>query len=155
MNKVILLGRLTRDPEIRQTQAGKSVASMTIAVDRPRARNAQDGQQTADFIPLVAWERSADFCRTYLHKGSKIMVEGRMAVRNYEAQDGSKRYVTEVIVQNIEFAESKKADQGWSQNGGQAPAGGGFTPAAGYNQAPPDYAGQFGQPVLYDEEIPF
>ena len=109
MNKVILMGRLARDPDVRTTQSGKSVARMTIAVDRRMSRSAADsGQPSADFLNLVAWERLAEFAGNYLHKGSKILVEGRLQSRSYEAQDGSKRYVTEVVVQSMEFCESKR-----------------------------------------------
>ena len=96
MNKVILAGRLTRDPEVRYTQSGKAVASFTLAVDRRFGRrNAEaNGQPTADFIPIVVWERLAEVCGNNLIKGSQVLVEGRMQVRSYDAQDGSKRYVT-------------------------------------------------------------
>lgn len=146
MNKVILMGRLARDPDVRSTQSGKSVARMTIAVDRRVSRNAQPGQPTADFLNLVAWERMAEFCQNYLRKGTKILVEGRLQSRSYEAQDGSKRYVTEVSVTDIEFAESKSHDSSGGQNfgGGQFDA----SPAAqGPQQA-------FGGPVT-DDDIPF
>ena len=108
-NKVILMGRLAKDVDVRSTQSGKSVARMTIAVDRPYSSNRQVGQPTADFLNLIAWEKKADFAGKYLHKGSKILVEGRLETRSYEAQDGSKRYVTEVKVSDIEFAESKQS----------------------------------------------
>ena len=107
MNKVILMGRLTRDPDVRTTQGGKSVARMTLAVDR---RKGADGQQDADFLALIAWEKIADIAGQYLHKGSKILVEGRLQSRSYDAQDGFKRYITEVIVSNIEFCESRKQE---------------------------------------------
>ena len=107
MNKVILMGRLTRDPDVRTTQSGKSVAQMTLAVDR---RRGADGQQEADFLSLVAWEKLADIAGQYLHKGSKILVEGRLQSRSYDAQDGSKRYITEVVVSNLEFCESRKQE---------------------------------------------
>lgn len=107
MNKVILMGRLARDPDVRTTQGGKSVAQMTLAVDR---RRGADGQQEADFLSLVAWEKLADIAGNYLHRGSKILVEGRLQSRSYEAQDGSKRYVTEVVLSNIEFCESRKQE---------------------------------------------
>lgn len=107
MNKVILMGRLARDPDVRTTQGGKSVAQMTLAVDR---RRGADGQQEADFLSLVAWEKLADIAGQYLYKGSKILVEGRLQSRSYEAQDGTKRYVTEVIVSNLEFCESRKQE---------------------------------------------
>ena len=105
MNKVILMGRLARDPDVRTTQGGKSVAQMTLAVDR---RRGADGKQEADFLSIVAWEKLADIAGQYLHKGLKILAEGRLQSRSYEAQDGSKRYVTEVVLSNIEFCESRK-----------------------------------------------
>ena len=95
MNKVILAGRLVRDPEIRYTQTGKAVASFTLAVNRRFSRNTNQ-EQTADFIPIVVWDKLAEVCSKYLFKGSQVLIEGRMQVRNYEAQDGSKRYVTEL-----------------------------------------------------------
>lgn len=132
MNKVILMGRLARDPDVRTTQGGKSVARMTLAVDR---RKGADGQQDADFLALIAWEKIADIAANYLHKGSKILVEGRLQSRSYDAQDGSKRYVTEVIVSNLEFCESKR-----QEDVGQA--------------SPMGATGQFGNPVS-DRDIPF
>lgn len=139
VNKVMLMGRLAKDPEIRQTRSGKSTANWVLAVDRPRNPNRPD-ENAADFIPLVSWERSADFVGKYLAKGTKVLVEGRMQVRSYEAQDGSKRWVTEVVTQVIEFAESKKNSGGENTAWKQAPAS---SPADG-----------FGGPVS-DEEIPF
>ena len=107
MNKVILMGRLARDPDVRTTQGGKTVARMTLAVDR---RKSADGQQDADFLALIAWEKIADIAANYLHKGSKILVEGRLQSRSYDAQDGTKRYVTEVVLSNLEFCESRKQE---------------------------------------------
>ncbi len=140
MNKVILLGRLAKDPQIRYTQSGKAVAGMVIAVNRP-TKNA-DGKYDADFIPLVAWENRAEFAQKYLQKGSPILVEGRMEIRKYTAQDGSDRWATEVKVSNIEFAGNKPQQQhndGWG------------APAAPAPRTPVD---SFGAPVP-DEEIPF
>lgn len=145
MNKVILMGRLARDPDVRTTQSGKSVARMTIAVDRRMSRNADSGQATADFLNLVAWERLAEFAGNYLHKGSKILVEGRLQSRSYEAQDGSKRYVTEVNVSDIEFCESKSHAEG-GDFAAPAPMDG-PAPAA-------SPVGGFGGPVK-DDDIPF
>ena len=111
MNKVILSGRLARDPEVRYTQSGKAVASFSIAVDRNMKRSTENQQQpTADFINIVAWEKLADFCGKYLSKGRKILVEGRLQTRMYEAQDGTKKYFTEVISDNIEFMDSKRQE---------------------------------------------
>jgi single-strand DNA-binding protein len=108
MNKVILIGRLVKDPEMRYTQSGKGVCSFVLAVDR---RFSKEGQQTADFIPIVAWNKLADICGNNLVKGRRISVEGRMQVRNYDAQDGTKRYVTEVIADEVEFLDSKRDGQ--------------------------------------------
>ena len=105
MNKVILVGRLVRDPEVRYTQTGKPVASFTLAVNRRFARS--ENQQQADFIPIIVWNKLAEVCSKYLTKGSQILVEGHLQTRDYMAQDGSKRYVTEVIAQELEFMGSK------------------------------------------------
>jgi len=106
MNKVILLGRFTRDPEIRYTATGKVVCQGTIAIDRPFA---QEGQQTADFIPIVIWGKQAETCGNNFAKGHRILVEGRLQVRSYDAKDGSKKYVAEVIVNHFNFIEKKDA----------------------------------------------
>ncbi len=146
MNKVILAGRLARDPEVRYTQSGKAVASFALAVNRRFSRNGGGDQQpTADFIPIVAWEKLAEICGNNLIKGSQILVEGRMQVRTYDAQDGSKRYVTEVVANEIEFMGSKPQHEG------------GYQPAAAPGapqQAQPAASNSFG-PSIPDEEIPF
>lgn len=107
MNKIILLGRLTKDPEVRYTQSGKVVTQFTLAVDRPFA--AADGKKEADFIPVVIWGKSAELAGNSLGKGQRVLVEGRVQIRNYDANDGSKRWVTEVIADCFEFVE-RKAD---------------------------------------------
>lgn len=103
MNKVILIGRLVADPEVRNTQTGTAVARYKLAVDRQRNK---EGQQEADFISCVAWDSRADFAARYLHKGIKIAVEGRIQTGSYE-KDGVKHYTTDVIVERHEFCESK------------------------------------------------
>ena len=109
MNKVILTGNLARDPEVRYTQSGKAVATFSIAVSRSWKKPGDtQTQQMTDFINIVAWEKSAEFCGKYLVKGTRILVEGRLQSRSYEAQDGSKRYITEVVSENIEFAGGKR-----------------------------------------------
>ena len=125
MNKVILMGRLTRDPEVRYSQGDSpmAIARYTIAVDRRFNRNNQDGQ-TADFISCVAFGRNGEFAEKYLHKGTKIVAEGRIQTGSYTNKDGVKVYTTEVVVENQEFAESKNA-QG---EGGYAPASGAQAP---------------------------
>jgi single-strand DNA-binding protein len=106
MNKVILVGRLCRDPEVKNTTTGKTVASFTLAVDR-RFKN-KDGQKEADFIPIVVWRKQAEFVGQYLSKGSQIGASGRLQVRSYEAQEGQKRYVTEVVADEIKLLSTTK-----------------------------------------------
>ena len=113
MNKVILMGRLTRDPDVRYSQGENSmaIARYTLAVDRRVRRNeggAQD-QQTADFIGCVAFGKSAEFAEKYLHQGTKIAVEGRIQTGSYTNRDGQKVYTTDIVVEQQEFAESKSA----------------------------------------------
>ena len=147
MNKAILIGRLTRDPEVRYTQSGVAVCMFTLAVDRRFARrDANDGQPTADFIPIVAWRKLAEICGNNLIKGRRISVEGRIQVRSYEAQDGSKRYVTEIVADEIEFLDSRSSVQHEGGFGAGAPAP--------QPQSKPADAGSFG-PSIPDEEIPF
>lgn len=106
MNKIILLGRLTRDPEIRTTSSGTTTANFTVAVNR-NFKN-KDGNYDADFLPCVAFRQTADFISKYFKKGRMISLEGRVQTRNYEAEDGTKRYVTEIVVEGVEFAGDNK-----------------------------------------------
>jgi len=112
MNKVILIGRICSDPEIRQTQAGKNVASYRIAVDR---RFKAEGQPTADFLSCVAFGNNADFASRFIKKGMRIAIEGSIQTGSYE-KDGVKHYTTDIIVDRHEFCESKKEDGGNAQN---------------------------------------
>lgn len=118
MNKVMLIGRLVADPEIRYTQSGKAVASYRLAVDRPFK---QDGQQEADFINCVAWGKTGEFAGNYLRKGTKIAVEGRIQTGSYE-KDGVKHYTTDIVVDRHEFCESRSSGQAATanSNAGQA-----------------------------------
>lgn len=108
MNKVILMGRLTRDPEVRYSQGDNSmaIARYTLAVDRRFRRN-NDGEQTADFIGCVAFGRSAEFAERYFRQGLKVVVTGRIQTGSYTNKDGQKVYTTDVVVEDQEFAESK------------------------------------------------
>ena len=149
MNKVILIGNLANDPEGRTTQSGISQSTFRIAVQR-RFANAQ-GVREADFFTVIAWRQTADFCNRYLTKGRKVAVEGSIQNRSYDAQDGSKRYVTEIIADDVEFLDSKGSaagDSSFQQSG--------FTHGAGASmpQQPAGGAGSFG-PSIPDEEIPF
>jgi len=110
MNKVILIGNLANDPEARTTQSGISQSTFRIAVQR-RFANAQ-GVREADFFTVVAWRQTADFCNRYLSKGRKVAVEGSIQNRSYDAQDGSKRYVTEIIADSVEALSSRNEDGG-------------------------------------------
>ena len=108
MNKVILVGNLTKDPELTTTQSGINVARFTIAVQR-KFKNAND-EYESDFINCVAWRSSAEFIHKYFNKGNKIGVVGSIQTRSYDAEDGTKRHVTEVVVEECEFVQSKKGD---------------------------------------------
>ena len=108
MNHFVGIGRLTRDPNVKYTQSVKAYASFTLAIDR---RRSADGNQQADFIQCVAWEKTAEVISQYCTKGKKIAVEGRIQTRSYE-QDGNKRYVTEVVVQSMEFCDGKSGKTG-------------------------------------------
>ncbi len=117
MNRVILMGRLTRDPNITYAQKDNSpIGRFTLAVDRRIARNADQNQQTADFISCVTFGKQAEFVEKYLRQGTKVALEGRLQTGSYTNKEGQKVYTTDVIVDNIEFAESKNA-QGGSGNG--------------------------------------
>lgn len=100
MNKAIIIGNLTADPEVRQTRGGAAVANFTVAVQR-NFKN-QQGTYDADFIAVQAWKGAAEYCQKHLKKGSKVAVEGSIQTRSYETQDGTKRYVTEIIAQHVE-----------------------------------------------------
>ncbi len=147
MNKVILMGRLTRDPEVRYSQGenATAIARYTLAVDRRFNRN--NDEQTADFISCVAFGRSGEFAEKYLHKGTKIAVTGRIQTGSYTNKDGVKVYTTDVVVEDQEFAESKNASQ---------QAGGDYAPA-GRTQSAPMAAGDgfMNIPDGIDEELPF
>ena len=156
MNKVILMGRLTRDPEVRYSQGENplAIARYTLAVDRRQARGGNGDEQTADFINCVAFGRTGEFAERYLHKGTKIAVTGRIQTGSYTNKDGVRVYTTEVVVEDHEFAESKNAngnDGGYNSgnyNGGYASA----------NSAPaPSGAGDgfMNIPDGIDEELPF
>lgn len=138
MNKVILMGRLCADPEVRysQNENQTAVARYRLAVDR---RFKREGDQTADFIPCVAFGKAAQFAEYYLHRGTKIIITGRIQTGSYTNKDGQKIYTTDVVVEDQEFAESKNA----SGNGG------GVAPQA----ADPD--GFMSLPDGIDEELPF
>ena len=110
LNKIILMGRLTRDPELRRTQSGTAVASFTLAVDRDY--KPQDGERETDFIDIVAWRGTGEFVSKYFTKGRIAVVEGRLQVRDWKDKDGAKRRSTEVIADNVYFGDSKRSESG-------------------------------------------
>lgn len=139
MNKVILVGRLAQDPEVRYTKTEKAVASFSIAVNRFAGQGQKDA---TDFIPIVAWDKLAEICGNNLTKGQRILVDGRLQIRSYETADGQKRRVAEVIAQSIEFLERKN----------QAPMG---TNPSDPQMGGSDDISSFGKDVFPGEEIPF
>lgn len=144
MNKAILMGRLTRDPEVRYS-AGENpiaIARYTLAVDR---RFKRDGEATADFISCVAFGRSAEFAEKYFHQGIKIAVSGRIQTGSYTNRDGQKIYTTEVVVEDQEFAESKSASSGGGYGGQQSASDSQATSMDGFMNIPNGI----------DEELPF
>jgi len=110
LNRVILIGRLTKDPELKYTTSGTAVASFTLAVDRFRTNT--QGERETDFIPIVVWQKQAENCANYLGKGSLAAVDGRIQVRTYDAKDGQRRWVTEVVADNVRFLDKKSDSKG-------------------------------------------
>lgn len=114
MNRVELVGRLTRDPELRHTPNGAATCNLTVAINRLPDR---DGNVTADFIPVVTWNRQAENVAKFLAKGRLVAVEGRIQTRNYEDKDGKRVYVTEVVASNVQFLESRNSSSNNNSNG--------------------------------------
>lgn len=133
MNKAILMGRLTKDPDVKYTQTGKVVCQFTLAVDRPFKDS--NGNKETDFIPVVVWGKAAELVGNSCQKGHRLLVDGRLQIRSYEAKDGSKRWVSEIIANGVEFVERK------SDKGGTSGDKSEFE--------------QFGHAVPFDEDIPF
>lgn len=161
LNRVILIGRLTRDPELRYTPAGVAVTQFTLAVDRPFT--SQGGEREADFIPVVTWRQLAETCANYLRKGRLTAVEGRIQVRNYENNEGKRVYVTEVIADNVRFLESNR--EGGAGGGGgtreESPFGGGSgsgnSRSGGFTRSNQDDPfSDDGKPIdISDDDLPF
>jgi single-strand DNA-binding protein len=118
-NHIALLGRLTKNPEIRYTTSQKVVASLVLAVDRPFT--GQDGKREADFIPVVIWGKTAELVGNSCAKGHRLLVEGRLQIRNFDAKDGTKHWVTEIIANNIEFIERKEQAKKMTDMGQSVP----------------------------------
>lgn len=132
LNRIILIGRLTKDPELRFTQSGKAVCSFTLAVDRPYT--GADGSRETDFISIVVWNKTAENCSQYLSKGKLAAVDGRLQIRSYEDKNGQRRYVTEVVADAVRFLSPKsegsqsEAPEDWvGDSDYNAGGAGGFT----------------------------
>ena len=155
LNRIILMGRLTRDPELRQTQSGASVANFSLAVDRD-FKDKQTGEKTTDFIDIVAWRSSAEFVSRFFTKGRMAVVEGRLQLRDWTDKDGNKRRTAEVVADNVYFGDSRRD----AEAGGYGAPSGGYAPPApapssGY-AAPSGPAGnEFGDLADDDGELPF
>lgn len=151
MNRVILLGRLARDPEVRYTQSAEplAVCRFAVAVDRPYSRNRQENEPTADFINCVCFGKRGESINQYFRKGNRIAVQGRLQVSNYTDQQGNKRYSTDVVVEDFEFVESKNERANSSE--------GGFNPATAPQSsvAPATSAGFSIDSIDDDEDLPF
>jgi len=124
-NKVFLVGRLAKDPEVRYTNNNLAVCNFTLAVDR---RFAKENDQQADFFQVVAWQKTAEFCSKYFSKGRKIVVIGRLQTRSWDDNEGKKRWTTEVVAEEVDFADSKKGNTGDAYEPTQNNSGGGFYP---------------------------
>lgn len=156
MNSVCLLGRLTADPELRQTQSQIPVLSFSIAVDRTFQPKGQE-QRQADFINLVAWRQTAEFISRYFRKGQRIAVQGSLQSRQYTDKEGNKRTAYEVVVDNAFFCESKSSNAGGYSSGYGAPSFGAPQQPA-YTESKPAFstaaAGDF-EEIVGDEDLPF
>ena len=148
LNKIFLMGRLTRDPELRRTKSGTAVTSFSLAVDRDF--KGQSGEKETDFIDCVAWRNTAEFVSSYFTKGRMAVVEGRLQVRDCTDRDGNKRRTAEVIADNVYFGDSKKEGGGGASYG--APAGNSYAaPAGGYAGGHSEFA-EIGEE---DGDLPF
>ena len=160
LNKVFIMGRLTRDPELRRTQSGTAVASFSLAVDRD-FKDKATGERTTDFIDVVAWRQTGEFVSRYFTKGRMAVVEGRLQIRDWTDKDGNKRRTAEVVADQVYFGDSKRDGEGGSyapsySNNQGGYAGGYAAPAApsGYGAAPMG-GSQFAELSDDDGELPF
>ena len=159
LNHITIMGRLTRDPELRRTGSGIAVASFTVAVDRDFGGR-DGGEKETDFIDCVAWRQTGEFVSKYFTKGSMIVVSGRLQIRNWNDKEGNKRRTAEVVADNVYFGESRRSNEGNSSYGGNAYGGNSYAaPAApayggGYS-APAAPASDFAMLSDDDAQLPF
>ena len=147
LNHIVIMGRLTRDVEVRYTQSQLPVASFTVAVDRDFGKG-ENGEKQTDFINCVAWRQTAEFVNKYFHKGSMIVVSGRLQIRSYQDRDGNNRNAAEVVADNVYFGESRSA----GGTGNDAPRSSSYN--AGYSKSAPA-PGSFAELGDDDGELPF
>ena len=149
LNKIFLMGRLTRDPELRRTQSGTAVTSFSLAVDRDF--KGQNGEKETDFIDVVAWRNTAEFVSKFFTKGRMAIVEGRLQIRDYTDRDGNKRRAAEVVADTVYFGDSKRD----SADGGYAPAPAYGAPVGRGYSAPAGGHSEFAEIGEEDGELPF
>ncbi len=144
LNKIILIGRLTRDPEMKSTSSNISVTTFTLAVDRSFTN--QQGEREADFIPIVTWRKLAETCARFLSKGRLVAVSGRLQVRTYDDNNGQRRYISEVVADEVQFLER-------NPSGNQNEGGPQYTP--NQNEKPASSTGFMDEIDVDDDELPF
>ena len=148
LNHIVIMGRLTRDPELRRTGSGVAVASFTVAVDRDFGKN-ENGEKETDFIDCVAWRQTGEFVSKYFTKGSMAVVSGRLQIRSWKDKDGNNRRTAEVVADNVYFGDSKR--NGDSAGNFSAPAGG----FGGYSAPAASPASDFAMLDDDDAQLPF
>jgi len=160
MNKVVLIGRLVRDPELRYTGNNLPVATFSIAVNRNFSNQA--GEREADFINIVVWRKQAENCKNYLTQGSQVAIEGRIQTRNYDDQNGQRRYITEVVADNVEFLGSRNSStssnnmNSSASNAGPTPYDFGDAPEPKGTDIDSNPYADFGASIeISDDELPF
>ena len=152
LNHITIMGRLTRDPELRRTGSGIAVASFTVAVDRDFSGK-DGGEKETDFIDCVAWRQAGEFVSKYFTKGRMIVVPGRLQIRSWTDKDGNKRRTAEVMADNCYFGDSKRDSDGGSSFGGSS-FGGSYTPAAPATHGVPVSAGDYSELTDDDAQLP-
>lgn len=153
LNHIVIMGRLTRDPELRHTQNGTPVASFSLAVDRD-FKDKQSGERATDFIDVVAWRSTGEFVSRYFTKGRMAVVEGRLQIRDWTDKDGNKRRSAEVVADNVYFGDSKREGGSSGQESYSGGYGGYSAPAGGY-PAQPDPDSEFSELTTDDGNLPF
>ena len=154
LNHITIMGRLTRDPELRRTGTGVAVTSFTLAVDRDFGKN-ENGEKETDFIDCVAWRQTGEFVGKYFAKGRMAVVSGRLQIRSYTDKEGNKRRVAEVVADNVYFGDSKKEEGGSSSYGSFNTYGSAPAPAYGSYSAPSSPASDFAMLADDDAQLPF